>query len=173
MSKKNTNNNATINNSKTADSKKQTAKIKATETHKLVYSALDRKNDAFVLETEATARNSKCDVTALACNRTDCSIIVKNNTTCVRRFVEIWGHTNYVDVVVKKREREALFNSNKQLSKRFAKYEYDKKQNVFKCDVKTAIAFIQLLIDTSVTLDSKTAEAEQKQTAEAEQTAEA
>lgn len=135
--------------------KEATKKIKATETHKLVYDALDRKNDLFVLETETTARNTKCDVSALACNRNDCSIVVKNNTTCVRRFVEIWGHTDYVDVIVKKRERTTLFDSNKALAKKFNKFEYEKKPNVFKLDVKTAIAFIQLLIDTSAELDAK------------------
>lgn len=136
--------------------------IKAKEAHTLVYNALDRKNDLFVLETEKTARNTSCDVANLACNNDTCSIIVKNNTTCVRRFVEIWGHTNYVDVVVKKRERETLFDTNKSLAKKFSKFEYEKKKNVFKLDIKNAIAFIQLLIDTSIQLDSKEAEKKEK-----------
>ena len=144
---------------KTAETKKADATkknvLKATETHKAVYEALDRKNDIFVLESEATARNTKCDRAMLACNRDDCSIIVKNDTTCVRRFVEIWGHKNFVDVVVKKVERNALFESNKNLEKRFSKFELEKKANVFRLDTKNAIAFIQLLIDTSIKLDSK------------------
>ena len=156
-------NKATESKAKATESKKTTAvAYKKNDVHKVVYDALKR-YDIFVTESEQTARNTKCDKAVLACNRDDCTIIVREKNSCVRRFVEIWGlKNNNVRLFQNRKDFELLANKSKAIKNYFEKYKDEKlsakyKKFVIVCDYKTAINCIQLMIDTSIKLDAKDA----------------
>lgn len=135
-------------------------KYKKNDIHKVVYSVLEL-FDCFAKETEQTARNTHCDKATLACNRADCTIIVREQNSCVRRFVEIWGLSNNdVRLFQNKKDYELLASKSKSIAEYFEKYKDEKlskKYNKFviKCNYIVAVNCIQLMIDTAMQLDAE------------------
>lgn len=151
---------ATVAKSTKTDTKKK-ATFRKNDVHKEVYKALEL-HDVFTTESEQTARNTKCDVANLACNRDDCTIIVREQNSCVRRFIEIWGLSNdKVRLFQNRKDYELLAKKSKAIANYFEKYRNEKlaekyKKFVIDVDYKTAITCVQLMIDTSIKLDAET-----------------
>ena len=132
--------------------------MKKTEIHKAVFDSLVL-FDKLTTETEANARNTKCDPATLACNRDDCTIVVRSDSAVTRRFFEIWGLSkNECRVFMSKKEYEAIKTKKiealveKHLDEKLAaKY----KKPVFKADYKTIINICQLMIDSLKAIDTE------------------